>query len=367
MITFATTTNNQSRHPERSSLRTLQAAQPKDPDAAHLTKTAHPILLTTPTALAVALAPGVGPGFSPDIHPTTKPGFSPRGMHSIMRPTANLGMAATIAGGRTESVRPHRAYIASRAESGITRLGITIFVVLATVLSNATSGSAESFDKPLRKTLVDLGQSPSQEGPAGKHFRVKLSCSYYQAFLIKQLDDDGLKGTRWVTIMPIDKGIDITCRRSHDPTERFVAKEWWSFIGVKGSLLFLEAADGDDNMGMPFRALRIGSGKRIFQDSARGDFDFAHNADGRLSLNYLRVVGVGCSIPKGGTSCWQRFTEKFGLAPAAVPKCVSYLGESTLTAQDAEARSVIAYPVSVELFSRPQVKAVSGSVKCNQL
>jgi len=65
------------RHPKRSSLRTLQAAQPKDPDTAHLTKTAQPILPTTPTgvavavvvasALAVALAPGVGPGFSPDI------------------------------------------------------------------------------------------------------------------------------------------------------------------------------------------------------------------------------------------------------------------------------------------------------------
>ena len=81
------------RHPERSNLRTMQVAQSKDPDTAHLPKTARPILPTTPTALAIAVAPsvavapaiavelavalasGVGPGFSPDIQPHHKTGL----------------------------------------------------------------------------------------------------------------------------------------------------------------------------------------------------------------------------------------------------------------------------------------------------
>jgi hypothetical protein len=73
------------RHPERSSLRTLQAAQSKDPDTPHLTKTDRTISPENvyAFAVAVAFASEIGPGFSPDIPvSTTKPGFSPRDMLS---------------------------------------------------------------------------------------------------------------------------------------------------------------------------------------------------------------------------------------------------------------------------------------------
>jgi len=245
-------------------------------------------------------------------------------------------------------------------------------LVVTVVLGNSALASvalAESFDEPLRKMVVDLGPSPSQGQLPGSRFRVKLSCSYYPAFVIKELDDDGLKGTRWVTIVPVSDGQVPACRRSHGSKDRFIAQEWWSFIGVKGSLLFLEAADGDDNQGMPFRVLDLKTGKKIFEDSAwwDGHLEFAHTPDGKMSLSYLRVVGGGCSIPKGGTSCWNKFSEKFGLPLAAAPKCTNYLGEPTITAEDAEARSVIAYPVAVELFPQPSIKAVPGPVKCSQL
>jgi hypothetical protein len=77
--------------------------------------------------------------------------------------------------------------------------------------------------------------------------------------MAKQLDDPGLKGTRWAMIAHILNGHVPVCRRSHGPTERFFAKEWWSFMGVKGSLLFLEAADGSSG-GMPFRILDMKTG-----------------------------------------------------------------------------------------------------------
>ncbi len=75
------------RHPERSSLRTWQAAQSKDPDTLHLNKIARTLSTENAFALAfafaVALASEIGPGFSPDIPgPVTKPGFSPRDMLS---------------------------------------------------------------------------------------------------------------------------------------------------------------------------------------------------------------------------------------------------------------------------------------------
>jgi hypothetical protein len=248
------------------------------------------------------------------------------------------------------------------------RAALLVFTVVLGNSALTSNALAESFDKPVRTTVVDLGPSPSQDRLQGSRFRVKLSCSYYPAFMVKELDDDGLKGTRWVTIVPVENGRIPACRRSHGSTERFMAKEWWTFLGAKGSLLFLEAADGDENQGIPFRVLDRKTGKKIFEDSAwwDGHLEFAQTPDGRISLSYLRVVGDDCSIPKGGTSCWNKFTEKFGLPLAAAPKCTNYLGEQTLTAEDTQSRSAIAYPVAVELFPRPSIKAILGPVKCSQ-
>jgi len=250
-------------------------------------------------------------------------------------------------------------------------LGVTV------VLGNSTSASAaltESFDKPVRKTVVNLGRSPylMPNNPA----RIHLSCFYYQDFMVKELDDPGLKGVRWVTVTPVINGDAPACRLAHASTERFMAKEWWSFEGVKGSLLFLEAADGDSNGGMPFRILDLKTGRKIFEDSAWGDghLEFVHTTGESVSLRYLRVVGGDCSIPKDGMSCWSKFRRRYGLAIGTMPKCTGYrlegekewvVGDEGGPPEEINTPSAIAYPVVVELFPRPSIRAVPGPVKCS--
>jgi hypothetical protein len=244
------------------------------------------------------------------------------------------------------------------------------------VLGSSTSASvalAESFDKTVHKTVVNLGRSPylMPNNPA----RIQLSCYYYHDFMIKELNDPGLKGVRWVTVTPVTNEEAPACRLAHASTERWMAKGWWGFEGVKGSLLFLEAADGDSNAGMPFRVLDLGTGKKIFEDSAlwNGQLEFAHTAGGTVSLRYLRVVGGDCSIPKDGMSCWGKFRRRYGLVIATVPTCTGYrhegekewvVGDEGVPPEEIDTASAIAYPVVVELFPRPSIRAVPGLVKC---
>lgn len=248
---------------------------------------------------------------------------------------------------------------------------------VAVVLGSSVAGCValtESFDKPVRKTVVNLGRSPylMPNNPA----RIQLLCFYYPDFMIKELNNPGLKGVRWVTVTPVINEDAPACRLSHASTERFMAKEWWGFEGVKGSLLFLAAADGDENAGMPFRILDVKTGKKIFEDSAYwdGHLEFVHASDGSMSLKYLRVVGGDCSIPKDGMSCWSKFRGRYGLALATVPKCTGYrqegkkewvVGDEGVPPEDITTPSTIAYPVVVELFPRPSIRAVSGLVKCS--
>jgi hypothetical protein len=240
------------------------------------------------------------------------------------------------------------------------RVALVLAVALGALGSVAHAGS---FDKYARKAVVDLGQSPYLRPSA--HSRILLSCFYYPSFMVKELDDPGLKGTPWVTISPIRSGASHTCKRSHGSTERFIAKGWWGFIGVKGQLLFLEAPDGIDD-GMPIRVLDLKTGRKIFEDSVLlADFriDFESAPDGRMQMKYVRVVRGDCSIPKGGETCWNRFLQQFGLMSALEPVCVGYNGEP-IPADEEQTESTIAYPVVVRLFPRPSVEAVPGLIKC---
>jgi hypothetical protein len=248
---------------------------------------------------------------------------------------------------------------------------------VAVVLGNSIWASValtESFDKPVRKTVVNLGRSPllMPDNPA----RIQLSCYYYPAFMVKEQNNPGLKAVRWVTTKPVASEDLPACRLAHDSTERFMAKEWWSFEGVKGSLLFLKAADGDDNGGMPFRILDLKTGEKIFEDSAwwNGHLEFVRTADETVSLRYLRVVGGDCSIPKDGMSCWSKFRRRYGLAIATMPKCTGYrhegerewvVGDEGVPPDEIETPSAIAYPVVATLFPRPSIRAVPGPVKCS--
>ncbi len=249
-------------------------------------------------------------------------------------------------------------------------LGVTVALGIST---SATVALTESFDKPVRKTVVNLGRSPylMPNDPA----RIQLSCFYYQGFMVKELNNPGLKGVRWVTVTSVINEEVPACRLAHASTERIMAKDWWSFEGVKGSLLFLVAADGDSNGGMHFRILDLETGKKIFEDSAwwNGHLQFVHTTDETESRRYLRVVGGDCSIPKDGMSCWSKFRKRYGLATATVPTCTGYrhegekewaVGDEGVPPEEINTASAIAYPVALELFPRPSIRAVPGPAKC---
>jgi hypothetical protein len=250
------------------------------------------------------------------------------------------------------------------------RLALLIVMAAFECLPSGVVAQAESFDKPVRKAVVDLGPSPALTPNSREH--IQLYCSYYPGFMVKQLDDPGEKGTQWVTITTALNGLFPPCRTSHGLKERFLDNEGWWFGGVKGSLLFLEAADGEDG-GMPFRILDWRGRRVIFEDSAAlpyyggHGFEFVRNSGGGISLRYLRVVRGGCSIPKGGQSCWNEFKEKFGLLSSMAPTCTGYVGEQPdqpIPLEDVETPSTLQYPAEVELSPRPSIHAVPGPMKC---
>jgi hypothetical protein len=70
-------------------------------------------------------------------------------------------------------------------------------LVVAVVLGDSALGAvhlAESFNKPLRETVVNLGRSPylMPKNPA----RIQLSYFYYADFTVEELNNVGLKGVR---------------------------------------------------------------------------------------------------------------------------------------------------------------------------
>jgi hypothetical protein len=97
----------------------------------------------------------------------------------------------------------------------------TLFVICVVLGSSTLAiASAESFDKPLRKTVENLGRSPylMPNNPA----RIQLSCFYYPDLMVKELNNPGLKGVRWVTVTPVKDEVPV-CRLGHGSTERFMA------------------------------------------------------------------------------------------------------------------------------------------------
>lgn len=226
--------------------------------------------------------------------------------------------------------------------------------------------------------MVHLGRSHNlmPNNPA----QVQLHCFYYPKFLIKELDDPGLKGAVWVTISPIREVIAPACRQSHDADERFLDRGTWLFMGVKGSFLFMEPPDGE-NGAMYFRIIDPTTRRKIFEDTVVvweagreiDPFRFAGTGDGRMAIEYRRSVQSTCSIPKDGLSCWNKIRAQLGIQTSAVPKCTGYvepgkkkwvIGDDGLPPDELDSPSVIAYPVTVQLLLRPIRKVVAGPVSC---
>jgi hypothetical protein len=252
---------------------------------------------------------------------------------------------------------------------------LALFSVAVIVGNSAWSpiAAAESFDKPVRKTIVSLGWSPTLM-PNNRR-RIQLSCFYYPTFMVKELNDPGEKGTQWVTIDPILTGHTPSCSQSHGSSNHFVAKDGWYFIGAKGLLLFFEAADGTSG-GMPFRILDSKTGKKIFEDTVwwEDHLKFVTKPDGKLAIKYLRLVEGDCSLPKDGMSCWNKFRQQYGLAVDTPPECTGYrregekewvVGDEGEPTEERTTASAIAYPVLLEFSPHPSIRAVPGTVKCS--
>jgi hypothetical protein len=233
----------------------------------------------------------------------------------------------------------------------------------------APTDSPDSFDRPLKKQVVDFGPSANSFG--GK-VRLKLTCYSYPAFMVKEYDV-GEPVPAWQAIVPARKGAVPVCTRNAAVGEwRIDLGEGAGFFkGAKGNLVFIDSFEGD-NGGWPFLVYDIRTEKEIFDDSAResmiwdkkvedAPFDrmrFGTAQDGRLYLRYLRVYELDCNLNLEKTSCWEKARKILGLKSAQMPVCSGYEGIASSWV------SVIAYPVEVFLFPQPTINPIAGRVKC---
>lgn len=226
-----------------------------------------------------------------------------------------------------------------------------------TLLFLGRAARAESFDTPLHERVVDLGRTP--------YGRIKLTCDYYPAFMVKQLDL-GEEGASWIAIVPARAGHPSVCTRTHASTEKVIPGNDWCgyFQGAKQDFVFLNACNAY-NGGLDFAVYDARTGTRIFEDTAVDSLaegpHFSRAPDGSLALLYSRIVVFACTLPREQGACWSKIEDKLGLENAAAPACVAY--EKQMTG------SVIAYPVEVALslapdLRTPQVRAVAGEIRC---
>jgi hypothetical protein len=238
-------------------------------------------------------------------------------------------------------------------------------VIALGMTMSSTAANAEPFDKPLQKKVVNFGHSQYLMPNDDRH--VKLTCSYYPNFMVKELNDPGNKGALLIALVPVRPGQSPGCTRTHGPGEK-VFKDWDGYFGgVKRDLVFLYASDGTGG-GLPFTAFDSKTQAKVFRDSVslfdshgerNHELDFVQASDRQITLRYLRVVSGTCSVPKDGSACWSKFKEQTGLKVAPMPKCSDYPDENA-----GRAPSVIAYPVEVSLFPKPSITALANPVKC---
>lgn len=219
---------------------------------------------------------------------------------------------------------------------------------------------AESFDRPLQRKVIDLGLSPDFRPSDNVH--LKLTCTYYRAFMVKQLEDTTSEGALGFWIVAAHLGHMPPCIQTHTDSEKSFGEQWCGyFSGVKRGVVFLDACDGFSG-GIGFAAFDSRSGAKLFEDlvsTKNGTIDFVHISDENLTLRYMRVVAGDCSVPKLGDACWNSFKKQPGLSDAPMPKCSDYEG-----AEAGKANSMIAYPVEVQLFPQPSIRALSNPVQC---
>ena len=243
---------------------------------------------------------------------------------------------------------------------------VTLSLALCLILIAQTE-SADSFDTPLKTTVLDFGPPPDFLGGDDP---IKVSCYFYPTFVVKEYDAGSI-ASQWHEIIPVKKGAIPACTRKDGTGKMIVDSAGGYFRGVKGNLIFINAYDGFDGE-FGFSVHDAATGRKIFEDAihepftseeklALSPFDrfrFAATQDGRLYLRYLRIAGAGCDLHFERAPCWEKARKILGLASAQMPACGGN--------DDASYRvpSVIAYPVEVNLFPHPTIKPIDGPVRC---
>jgi len=243
-----------------------------------------------------------------------------------------------------------------------TTIAITATLCFATTLAAQT---LESFDKPLHETKIDLGPSDYLRPDTDAH--VILNCYYYGTFMVKELDDPGVKGANPV-FRPFHPGQNPPCSRKLQLGETHPTHWGGFFMGVKHNLIFIEAEDGL-NGALEFQVLDSRTGKRMFHDERYvGDVEnlrklsFIPTNNSQVVLRYRRAFLGTCSIPKHGLACWHTFQRQTGLTSTPMPACQSVDFEGHDQGDDP---SVIFYPVETTLLPQPQVKAIDPIDRCS--
>jgi len=232
------------------------------------------------------------------------------------------------------------------------------------------AATAQGFDS-YTKQIIDYGVE--KDFPENPHHD-QLTCFYYRDLMVKQLTNQWIKGSLFLSFLRFDKARPA-CVKEHSSDEKVLGNSEWRgyFRGlVKGDLVFFDSDDGRDG-GMPFAVYDSKTQKKIFEDNAYSvwmwnpklrpppspfnNIRVRTTYDGNVVLTYLRVLGTECDIPNKGAECWPPLVQKLGLKTAA-PSCVRWEKNQTAGA------SAVAYPVETSLFPTPVTKTISGPVRC---
>jgi len=144
-------------------------------------------------------------------------------------------------------------------------IGLLLIMASALYAQADRTNRDEGFDKPLKKTVVDLGPSPFYM--PSQHVRNKLTCYRHPTFTVKEYDE-GEKGAEWLSIVP---SAQAACTLRHREDEK-VNTEWSGYFrGVKSGFVFFDAADGMDG-GLPFAVFDVKTGRKLFPDSCLLDY-----------------------------------------------------------------------------------------------
>jgi hypothetical protein len=269
----------------------------------------------------------------------------------------------------------------------VTRAAAVLLLVLAGVLFPRTSAQAAPtsvFDAPRSTKIVKL--------PTSSGVKVVVTCRYYPRFMVKEVDE-GEVGASQLGIVPTTKQSAVpACARKNLPEQKTIAPNDWSGYvkGVKGDFVFFDAEDGV-NGAMGFAVFDVAA-RKLFEDSASGDFKGVTVDGETLTMGYRRSVAGECSVVKDGTSCWEKIAAAVGLSVAERPDCAGgYLQAKTEMAKGRceadddkspscvakklveldrqrwdESPSVITYDVRTVIGSgHATTTAVSGAVTCH--